>query len=210
MATDPILVAEDAMSLTVESPQIAQAVAARLRGVEQSRPWEEVVPGLTTVTVRFDPMTTSQGEVSQALLKAAALSVKERDEPRAVITIPVRYGGDDGPDFGDVCHQLSMSAEALIARHTAATHRVDMMGFTPGFAYLSADDAPWAVPRLGVPRPRVPAGSVGVSAGYTGLFALPGPGGWPLIGRTDLSLFAPSAEEPFRLQPGQQVRFEAV
>ena len=94
--------------------------------------------------------------------------------------------------------------------HTKADHLVEMIGFTPGFSYISGLPGAFEIPRLGTPRPRVPAGSIGISAAFTGIYALAGPGGWPLIGRTQETLFDPNASEPFRLQPGQRVRFKAV
>ncbi len=82
-----------------------------------------------------------------------------------------------------------------------------MIGFTPGFAYLGGLDQALTVPRRSTPRTHVPAGSIGISGNYTGLYAMPGPGGWPLIGRTDTALFDATSGNPFLIHPGQQIRF---
>ena len=84
------------------------------------------------------------------------------------------------------------------------------MGFTPGFAYLSGDDFDLDVPRLRTPRQHVPAGSVGLARDQCGLYSLDGPGGWPIIGRTPFALFDPDAAAPFRLNPGDSVKFEPI
>ena len=84
------------------------------------------------------------------------------------------------------------------------------MGFTPGFAYISGMPDGLNITRLDLPRSRVPAGLVGLSAAFTGLYALAGPGGWPLIGRTEATLFSPARANPFLLAPGQRVRFIAI
>ena len=80
-----------------------------------------------------------------------------------------------------------------------------MLGFTPGFAYLSGLSPMLLAERLAKPRVRVPAGSIGLITGQVGLYALEGPGGWPIIGRLQVPLFDRAAPNPFRLAPGDGV-----
>ena len=103
-----------------------------------------------------------------------------------------------------------MDGDELIAVHTSLEHRVDLIGFTPGFAYVSGLDEHLNVPRLSDPRQHVAAGSIGIAAGLTGLYALAGPGGWPLLGQTPVALYDPDRDEPFLLQIGMRVRFKAI
>ena len=103
-----------------------------------------------------------------------------------------------------------MTEAQFIELHTARDHKVEMIGFTPGFAYLSGLPNSISIPRLSEPRARVPTGSVGISSAYTGIYALPGPGGWPLIGQTEAPLFSVDAPSPFLLEPGNVVRFKAT
>ena len=126
------------------------------------------------------------------------------------IEISVSYGGTAGPDLSAVAERLGLSQSELIDQHCAIPHRVEMIGFTPGFAYLSGVRAHLSVPRLDTARRHVPAGSIGISGAYTGIYALNGPGGWPLIGRTDHPLFDPHQDPPFRLLPGHAVRFRSI
>ncbi len=127
--------------------------------------------------------------------------------PGRLVEIPVRYGGDAGPDLEAVARHCGLTIAEVITLHTAPMYQVAMLGFAPGFAYLLGLDARLNTPRLATPRARVPAGSVGIAGAQTGVYALPTPGGWQLIGRTGLPLFDPARAEPFTLRAGDRVRF---
>ncbi len=116
----------------------------------------------------------------------------------------------DGPDLADTAALLGVSPEALVAQHAAARWSVAFTGFAPGFGYLTSADWPYDVPRLEVPRTRVPEGSVGLAAGFTGAYPRETPGGWQLIGTTRAQLFDPDAASPALLSPGGRVRFRPV
>ena len=103
-----------------------------------------------------------------------------------------------------------MSADDVVALHTGCEYTVDMVGFTPGFAFIGGLDERLHVPRRKEPRQRVEAGSVGIADGRTGLYAMASPGGWTLIGRTPCKLFDPRVEPPFVLGAGMRVRFKAI
>lgn len=197
-------IADDAFEFEVASPAQAQALANQLRAEACT---EDVVAGLDRVAVRFRPEDAKR--VATSLGGITSLPPPAQDT-RPPIEIAVRYGGDDGPDLKQICADLSLSETALIALHTEREHVVEMIGFTPGFSYISGLPDGLSVPRLVNPRPRVPAGSVGITAGFTGIYALHGPGGWPLIGRTDADLFHADRDAPFLLSPGQRVTFRAV
>lgn len=200
----PIRVADDVYEIPVDTPQAAQALAHQLRA---NAIGEDVVAGLTSVCVCFHP--NQAGDIL-ALILSAPDDVERPNIKNAIMDIGVVYGGEHGPDLQNVCAALELSETDFIAMHTTPVHTVEMIGFTPGFAYISGLPEGASIPRLREPRARVPAGSVGISAAFTGLYALAGPGGWPLIGRTSMSLFNPESETPFPLQPGQQVRFKAI
>ena len=203
-ALTPTRIADDVFEFRVGSSRDAQTLARELQSAELA---EDVVAGLDRVCVRFEP--AKFGEV-QTWLADVSLPNRADQVTRAIIEIPVKYGGEQGPDLDAICETLQLSREAFVELHTQAIHQVEMIGFTPGFSYLSRLPDGFAIPRLSTPRPRVAAGSVGISAAYTGLYALAGPGGWPLIGRTDAPLFDVSSETPFLLQPGQSVKFMAA
>ena len=117
------------------------------------------------------------------------------------------YGGEAGPDLAFVASHTGLSADEVIRRHTAPRYTVYFIGFTPGFPYLGGMDVRLTTPRLETPRARVPAGSVGIAGPQTGVYPLESPGGWRIIGRTQLPLFDLAAQPPSLLSPGDEVRF---
>ncbi len=198
---------DDMLSIVVARPADAQALAESLRS---SGDWIEVVPGIESVVVQFDATVSTIEAANEHVGELLARGIPPLESPDVLLEIPVVYGGDFGPDFDDVCMQSGLSAEELIALHTSSEYRVDLIGFTPGFVYVGGLDDKLSVPRRKEPRQHVPAGSVGIADGRTGLYALPGPGGWPLIGRTTFKLFDSAADEPFPVRAGMRIRFMAV
>jgi len=197
---------DDLIGIDVSNPAEADSLAERLRVTGD---WLEVVGGIDTVVLRFDAATLDPDFVVGRVHETTGMDMPAAATSAEVVTIPVCYGREFGPDFDAVCAMLKLSAEELVALHAGHVYTVDMLGFTPGFAYIGGLDERLAVPRLRQPRAHVAAGSVGIADGRTGLYALPGPGGWVLIGRTSYPLFDASAEPPFALKPGMRVRFIA-
>jgi KipI family sensor histidine kinase inhibitor len=113
-------------------------------------------------------------------------------------------------DLDAVAASAGLSVSEVIERHTGRAYGVDLLGFVPGWAYLSELDPSLQIPRRAQPRPRVPAGSVAIAAAQTGVYPLDTPGGWHIIGRTETVLFDPAREPPALLRPGDTVRFERV
>jgi allophanate hydrolase subunit 1 len=115
----------------------------------------------------------------------------------------------DGEDLTDVAARWDISPAEAITRLTSLPLRVAFCGFAPGFAYMRGLAAEWAVPRLATPRPRVPAGSIGIADTYVGIYPVASPGGWRLVGHTDQELFDVRREPPALLTPGTRVRLAA-
>jgi KipI family sensor histidine kinase inhibitor len=167
----------------------------------------EAVPGYAALLVHYNPLQfdyLSVLELVQRGLSEAAEAVQP--QPRRV-EIPVRYGGEQGPDLEFVARHCGLSPEEVIRRHSQVEYVVYFLGFAPGFPYLGGLDASIAAPRLESPRSRIPAGSVGIAANQTGVYPLASPGGWRIIGRTPVTLFDPSRQLPALLSPGDVVRF---
>jgi KipI family sensor histidine kinase inhibitor len=185
-------------------------LAARIRA-RRPRGVRDVAPGYCTVGVHFDPLQTDLAALEHAIkAEFAAVEALGAVADRAVIDIPVRYGGADGPDLDAVAAFGQCSPDEVIARHTSRTYRVYMLGFVPGFCYMGRVDSTIAAPRHRIPRERVPAGSVGIAGGQTGVYPVESPGGWQLIGRTDTVMFDADRAQPSLLAPGDVVRFVAV
>lgn len=198
---------DDLISISVANPREAQDFALRLR---ESQAYLEVVAGLDSVVVQFDIASQDRNEMEKRIAEVIAQPGSTRAVAHPVVEIPVCYGGEEGPDLESVCEQLEMTQEEFIALHSGHEYQVDLVGFTPGFAYIGGLDKQLNVSRRQEPRVCVPAGSVGIAGGMTGLYALQGPGGWPLIGRTSFILFDAAADDPFVLVPGSKVVFVPV
>jgi len=124
-----------------------------------------------------------------------------------IVDIPVNYGGAYGPDMERICSASKLSVDDVIKKHSGETYRVCMMGFIPGFTFLSPAPKALHHPRLETPRAKVPAGSIGIANWQTGIYGLQSPGGWQIIGQTPLSIFNANRETPFLLNAGDRVRF---
>lgn len=198
---------DDQLSFAVEAPFEAQAAARLLLSSGQ---WLDVVPGMDSVVVRFDSASLDRHAAERLLRETLADGIPPLRESDRVIEIPVVYGGASGPDLDELCGRLGLTEREFIELHTGGRYRVELVGFTPGFAFVGGLDERLRVPRRKEPRQRVAAGSVGIADAYTGLYPLASPGGWTLVGRTPYPLFDASAAEPFALRAGMSVRFRAV
>jgi len=198
---------DDLISILVASPPEAQGLAEQLRA---SGNWLDVVPGIDSVVVRFDATRLDAGEAQRGIEASLAAGIEPLRVREELIEIPVVYGGEYGPDLEDLCREIGMTPDAFIALHTGSEYTVDMVGFTPGFAFIGGLDERLRIPRRSAPRLRVEAGSVGIADGRTGLYAMASPGGWTLVGRTPHCLFDPGAETPFALRAGMRICFKAI
>ena len=161
-----------------------------------------VVPAARTVLVELDPAVLT---VAQAIALLAEVSVPAA-EPVAgdLVELPVRY---DGADLAAVAEQAGVGEQELIELHSGREYTVRFCGFAPGFGYLTGLDVRLRLPRLATPRPSVPAGSVGIAGEFTGVYPRSSPGGWRLLGSTDVPLFDLHRQPPALLAPGVRVRF---
>jgi KipI family sensor histidine kinase inhibitor len=198
---------DDLLSIAVADPAKCQVLAKRIR---KGGNWLECVAGIDSVVVQFDTTNIELSDARRRLEQLTGSPIVESDMSGDLLELPVCYGDEFGPDLEAVSESLGLSPDDLINRHSGQEYRVDMLGFTPGFAYVGGLDDALNVPRLPQPRLRVAAGSIGIADGRTGVYALPGPGGWRVIGRTPCALFDPSSEQPFQLLPNARVLFRAI
>ena len=182
------------------------AIASALRQLGR-RGIRDIVPSYNTVTVHFDPLQLDREDLQTELDGLATTEFPDPAPDREPITITVKYGGDDGPDLAAVAEFGRCSEEEVIYRHVRKVYRVYMLGFLPGFAYMGSVDARIAMPRLAEPRMRVAAGSVGIAGVQTAVYPYDTPGGWRIIGRTEMRMFDPARESPFLLKAGDLVKF---
>ena len=170
----------------------------------------DLAPGYVTVLVLFDPAMIDADALTEVVRQLAAAADQSPLPPGKVVTIPVAYGGDLGPDLADVAAHAGLTTQEVVARHAEAEYRVACPGFVPGWAYLGGLPSELATPRRTTPRTRVPVGSVAIGGAQTGVYPFETPGGWNLIGRSPVRLFDPSREEPSLLLAGDRVRFVPI
>ncbi|MCG9755281.1 5-oxoprolinase subunit PxpB [Shewanella insulae] len=199
------------LELTPEAP-LSWAAQSKLCWIaEQLRHLpivEEAIPGMNNLTIVV--RETRQLKAMQARLGELWQSAPTETCESRTIEIPVSYGGEAGPDLHAVAKYHNLSPEEVIKRHCEASYQVFFIGFQPGFAYLDGLPERLHTPRLATPRLTIPAGSVGIGGEQTGIYPLASPGGWQIIGRTQLALFDASRNPPCLLKPGDRVRFIAV
>jgi KipI family sensor histidine kinase inhibitor len=197
-----VALGDDALTVICGAGDIRHAIAQALRC---SGAWREVVPGKEDVSVSFDPHAEGLYDAKARLeTQLAAPSDFELAEPRTHELI-ADFAGSAGPDLAGLAERMGIAEDALINQVEQSVLTVDMLGFTPGFAYLNGLAPQLVAERLSSPRTLVPAGSIGIITGQIGLYALEGPGGWPLIGRVRAPLFDRDSVNPFLLSAGDRV-----
>jgi KipI family sensor histidine kinase inhibitor len=177
----------------------ARSLAAYARAARVDA--EEVVPGARTVL--FDGVR----DVDGLARRLADWTPDGGPERGPLVEVPVVY---DGADLHDVAARWGTDVDGVVARHGEIEFVSAFCGFAPGFAYLAGLPEEHAVPRLDTPRGRVPAGSVGLAGSWCGVYPTASPGGWRLLGRTELTLWDPARSDPALLAPGTRVRFVPV
>jgi KipI family sensor histidine kinase inhibitor len=190
--------------LAARARALAEAIEARRADDPRlGRP----VPAFASVLVPFDPVALSVAEASD-VVEALAGTAGPRDSAASrLVEVPVRYGGADGPDLEDVARLNGLRPADVVEIHAGVEYVAFFLGFAPGFAYLGPVPASIATPRLDVPRPRVPAGSVAIGGAQTAVYPTETPGGWRLIGRTDVRPWDLTRDPPALIMPGDRVRF---
>jgi inhibitor of KinA len=200
---DSALLAELGTRLDTALNTRAIALAGALR---KRRDVRQVIAGYASVTVHFDPDQITHDALGAAIKRLAAKRPPV-EEPGRLHRIPVVY---DGQDMDEVSSNLKLTPQEIVALHTRPIYRVFLVGFVPGWAYLGPLPEELELPRRHVPRTLVPAGSVAIAARQTGIYPLPSPGGWHLIGRTSVKLFLPDRDPPCLFRAGDRVKFFAA
>eukprot|EP01013_Petalomonas_cantuscygni_P035473 TRINITY_DN6398_c0_g1_i1.p2 TRINITY_DN6398_c0_g1~~TRINITY_DN6398_c0_g1_i1.p2 ORF type:complete len:209 (+),score=22.12 TRINITY_DN6398_c0_g1_i1:903-1529(+) len=190
---------DDALRLVMRVSDNRHLIADVLRS---SGSWREVVVGRESVTVQFDPVDLQPSAATDLLKKTASMNLSDQQSVQPEVTLTVSTDEASAPDLSTCAEANGCTIEEFLSKIHDSRLKVDMLGFAPGFAYVSGVDQSLSGGRLENPRQRVPAGSIGFIKGSLGIYALEGPGGWPIIGRTDAVLFDKSTPDPFLLSAG--------
>ncbi|MFM9888200.1 MAG: 5-oxoprolinase subunit PxpB [Burkholderiales bacterium] len=174
----------------------------------------DVVPGLASLALHFDPATLGDRdpvEASETLIdECLARALNLIDEPAREVEVPICYDEAFGLDLRELSEVLRVPIDEIARRHAGSEFAVLMMGFAPGHPYLGGLDSALTVPRRATPRALVPGGSVGIANRQSVVYPYALPGGWNIVGRTPLRLFDAAQEEPSLFEPGDAVRFRPI
>jgi KipI family sensor histidine kinase inhibitor len=170
----------------------------------------DLVPSYASLLVIYDPLRTDHLRVHACIRRAERDLVADSAADSRLVTLPVYYSLEAGPDLENLAHSTGLSPEQVIDIHQQQEYRVYAIGFAPGFAYLGEVDRRIAAPRLATPRQKVPRGAVAIADTQTAVYPAPSPGGWNLIGRCPQRMFDPGSTPTMPVSVGDRVRFEAI
>ena len=170
----------------------------------------EIIPTYRSLLIIYDPSITHSAKLKNTLDTLEARLGEISIPPPRTVELPVCYGGELGPDIDTVADTNNLTVEEVIELHCEPEYLIYMVGFTPGFPFLGGLSEKLHTPRLETPRTLVPEGSVGIANNQTGIYPIASPGGWQLIGRTPVKLFAPWRQNPFLYQAGDRLKFKPI
>jgi 5-oxoprolinase (ATP-hydrolysing) subunit B len=169
----------------------------------------ETIPTYRSLLVNYDPVQIDFDTLGAKLVALAQSPVQTVATARRW-RIPVNYGGENGIDLEDVAKTFNTTPDEIVARHVGGQYRVAMIGFTPGWSYLSGLDERLHISRRQSPRLLTPAGMIAIGGVQTGIQCLPAPSGWHLLGRTPVRTYLPHRDPIFLLEPGDHVSFFVI
>jgi len=212
----PRLLPSGDSAITVEfSRNIDDMANRRVLALDQTMAREpiagviETVPTYRSLLVHYDPEKIGFDALSEKLTALGQLPIPASSRTRRW-RVPVAYGGEHGVDLEDVAKTLDTTPDEIVARHAAGDYRVAMIGFTPGWSYLSGLDSSLHMSRRQNPRLLTPPGTIAVGGTQTGIQCLAGPSGWHLLGRTPIRTYQLHRDPTFLLEPGDAVTFSVV
>src|SRR5271169_5343797 len=212
----PRLLPSGDCAITVEfSRNIDDAANRRVLALDRTLAREpiagvtETVPTYRSLLVHYDPVQTDFDSLSKKLLELARRPVPSSEKSRRW-RIPVAYGGEHGIDLEDVAKTLGTTPDDIVARHISGDYRVAMIGFTPGWSYLSGLQNSMHMSRRQNPRLLTPAGTISIGGVQAGIQCLAGPSGWHLLGRTPVRTYQLHRDPIFLLEPGDRVTFIVI
>lgn len=193
-------------------PKVSARVQAACSAFESSLGSDliDLVPSYASVLVIYNPLSTDHLSVKSRIRIALEALETTADTSSAMVSLPVYYSTESGPDLAALAQRADLSLEQVIDIHQATEYRVYAIGFAPGFAYLGEVDERIAAPRLTTPRQKVPRGAVAIADRQTAVYPAPSPGGWNLIGLCPQRMFDPDASPTMPVSVGDRVRFEAI
>ena len=216
MSNIRILTAGDS-SLLIEfgkeiSPDINKRISATVQLMKEQHieGVVDIIPAFASLLINYDPRVITYGGLVKRMKHLLKVDAKMEKEVKRIFEIPVCYGGEFGPDLGNIAEHAGLSEQEVIDIHSSRDYLIYMLGFLPGFCYLGGLDERIFTPRLVNPRIKIEAGSVGIGGSQTGIYPLESPGGWQLMGKTPVKTYDPDRETPILVEAGDYIRFIPV
>lgn len=204
MTNKNIHICDDWLTTKIPDLELIQFLSEKMRS---EGTWTEVVGGMKSIAVQFDPAKLTPSKAAALLQKQCAAVPSTSTREFTEIQIPVCYHSDFALDSGWIAERLQIEEDDIPEWHSGLSFTVTMLGFMPGFGYLQTDSDIPEFGRLPKPRQNVAAGSIGIIGDQSCIYSFSSPGGWPIIGRTSTTLFNANNRDPSLLFPGQTVRF---
>lgn len=170
----------------------------------------ETLPTFRSLLVTYDPLVLAHEELLARIRALVPRLEAAAPPPGRRVELPCAYGGEHGPDLGEVARRLDLTPDEVVRLHSGAEYLVYFIGFTPGLPYMTGMSERLTIPRLDRPRTKTPPGSVGIGGSQCSIYSVESPGGFWLLGRTPLALYDPAAADPILLRPGDRVRFRPI
>lgn len=205
------------LAVSVEfGDEISHEVNARVRALEHLIQQKaisgivETVPSFRALLVYYDPFVVTWDGLLEALRSLIPQADADRLPPSRLVELPCCYGGELGPDLSGVARRLGLGEDEVVRLHAGAEYLVYFIGFTPGLPYMIGMPERLTIARLDTPRPKTPAGSVGIGGYQCCVYSVESPGGFWVLGRTPLRLYDPDRVDPILLRPGDCVKFRVI
>ena len=170
----------------------------------------DMIPAFTSLLINYDPRVIAYDDLIARIKYLIKIDTKMENSPKRIYEIPVCYGGEFGPDLGNIAKNAGLTEKEVIDIHSSKDYLIYMLGFLPGFCYLGGLDERIFTPRLMNPRIKIEAGSVGIGGSQTGIYPLDSPGGWQLMGKTPIKTYDPERENPILVEAGEYIRFVPI
>ncbi len=194
------------------SPEVSSQIQTAVTNImsQMSDIIVDLVPSYASLLVIYDLNKSDPFEVRSRLRQAISSLASTDTGGGDLITLPVYYSEESGPDLGIIAELGNISIDDVISIHQQSEYRVYAIGFAPGFAYLGEVDERIAAPRLSTPRQKVPRGAVAIADRQTAVYPAQSPGGWNLIGLCPTRMFNPEQQPSMPVQVGDRIRFKAI
>lgn len=121
------------------------------------------------------------------------------------IRLPIYF--NEHEDWNYIETYTSLNKAQYISKLLSLELSVAMLGFLPGFVYINGLTDILRVPRKSNPSVHIPKNSLAVGRQYLGIYSLPSPGGWHVIGEVLFPIIDFSSIPPIFINTNDTIKF---